>query len=118
MFAELLDIGEDIVPPAAVEAGGVLAKLVEDLVHLERGEYRLDQDRSLDGALWYSELVLGRLEDVVPEPGLEVALHLGQVEVRAGTIIQQRLRVVEEIQAEVEETPWDLFPVNEHVLLE
>ena len=38
MFAELLDVGEDVVPPAAVEAGGVLAKLVEDLMHLERGD--------------------------------------------------------------------------------
>jgi hypothetical protein len=61
----------------------VFAKLVEDLVHLERGEYRLDQDRSLDGAPRYTQLVLGRLEDVVPEPRLEVALHLRQVEVRA-----------------------------------
>src|SRR5215211_7442802 len=88
VFAELLDVGEDVVPPAAVEAGGVFAKLVEDLMHLERGEYRLDQDRSLDGAPRYTEFVLGQLEDVVPEPGLEVALHLGQIEVRSGTIIQ------------------------------
>src|SRR5215218_4699800 len=88
LFAELLDVGEDVVPPAAVEARGVLAKLVQDLMHLERGEYRLDQDRSLDGAPGYAELVLGRLEDVVPEPRLEVALHLRQVEVRSGTIIQ------------------------------
>src|ERR671912_1679565 len=118
LFAELLDVGEDVVPPAAVETGGVLAKLVEDLVHLECGEYRLDQDRSLDGAPWYAELVLGRLEDVVPEPGLEVTLQLRQVEVRSGAVIQQPLRVVEEVKAEVEETTWNLFTVNEHVLLE
>jgi hypothetical protein len=88
VFAELLDVGEDIVPPAAVEARGMLAKLVEDLVHLERGEDRLDQDRSLDGASWYAELVLGQLEDVVPEPRLGVALQLRQVEVRAGAVVK------------------------------
>ena len=86
-------------------------------MHLERGEYRLDQDRSLDGAPGYAELVLGRLEDVVPEPRLEVALQLRQVEVRASRC-SAASRVVEEVQSEVEETTWDLFPVDEHVLLE
>ena len=36
-LAEGLDQGEDVVPAAAVEAGGVLAELVEELVHLEGG---------------------------------------------------------------------------------
>ena len=60
----------------------MLAQLVEDLVHLEGGEYGFDEDRGLDGTPGHAQLVLGQLEDVVPEPGLEVALHLGQVEVR------------------------------------
>ena len=41
--AEFLDAGEDVVPAPDVEAGGVLAQLVQDLVHLEGGEQRLDQ---------------------------------------------------------------------------
>src|SRR5215218_10008573 len=56
VIAKLLDVGEDVVPPAAVEASGVLAQFVEDLMHLERGEDRLDQDRSLDCATRYAEL--------------------------------------------------------------
>ena len=41
--AELLDRAEDVVPAAGVQPAGVLAQLVEDLVHLERRQDRLDQ---------------------------------------------------------------------------
>ena len=41
--AEFLDAREDVVPAPDVEARGVLAQLVEDLVHLERGDDGLDQ---------------------------------------------------------------------------
>ena len=47
-MAELLDHAEDVVPAPCVEPGGVVAQLVEDLVHLEGGENRLDQHRRLD----------------------------------------------------------------------
>ena len=57
--AELLDHAEDVVPAAGVEARRVLAQLVEDLVHLERGEDRLDQDGRADRAAAEPELVLG-----------------------------------------------------------
>ncbi len=59
----------------------MLAELVEDLVHLERGQDRLDEHRRLDRAARDPERVLGGAEDVVPEARLEVALELGQVEV-------------------------------------
>ena len=81
--AEVLDDAEQVVPAAGVQAGGVVAEFVEDLVHLERGRDGLDQDGGADGALRDAEVVLGEDEDLVPEPGLEVALHLGQVVVRA-----------------------------------
>ncbi len=51
VLAELLDVAEDVVPPAAVQARRVLAQLVEDLVHLEGRHDGLDEDRRLDGAL-------------------------------------------------------------------
>jgi hypothetical protein len=38
---ELLDGGEDVVPTAAVEASAVVAELVEDLIHFERGQNSL-----------------------------------------------------------------------------
>ena len=58
----------------------MLAQLVEDLVHLERGEDRLDQDGRLDRPLRHAEPLLRPDEDVVPEPRLEVRLELRQVE--------------------------------------
>ena len=45
---ELLDDREDVVPAARVEPGGVVAELVQDLVHLEGGQDRLDQHRGTD----------------------------------------------------------------------
>ncbi len=113
---ELLDAREDVVPAAAVEARRVLAQLVQDLVHLERREQRLDQHRRLDRALRDAQLVLRHHEDVVPQPRLEVALELRQVEVRARAARQQLLRVVEEIEREVEDAARDLRAVDQHVL--
>ena len=100
---EFLDEGEDVVPAAAVEAGGVVAQLVENLVHLEGGEDGFDEHGALDGAAWDAEFALGLDEDVVPEAGFEVRLHLGQIEVGAGAAGQELLRVVEDVEAEVEE---------------
>ena len=79
---ELLDPAEQVVPAAGVEPRRVLAQLVQDLVHLERGEDRLDQDRRPDRAARDPERLLAVDEDVVPEPRLVVRLELGQVEVR------------------------------------
>ena len=42
---ELFDEAEDVVPASAVEAGGVVAQLVEDFVHLECGEDGFDEAR-------------------------------------------------------------------------
>ena len=56
--AELLDDGEHVVPAAGVEPGGVVAQLVEDLLHLERGRVGLDQHGRADRALRDAERVL------------------------------------------------------------
>src|SRR4029077_6976313 len=97
---ELLDEAENVVPAPAVEAGGVVLQLVENLVHLERGEDRLDQDGSADRAARNAELVLREVEDVVPEAGLEVALELGQVEVGPRALRDERRGVVKEKEPE------------------
>ena len=115
--AEVLDDAEQVVPPAGVESGGVVAQLVEDLVHLERGRDGLDQHRGADRAVRDAEPLLGEGEDVVPEPGLEVALHLRQVEVRAAAAVEQLLRVVEEVQAEVDQRADDRGAVDHQVPL-
>ena len=114
---EFLDEAEDIVPAPAVEAGGVLAQLVEDLVHLEGGENRLDQHRSLDRAARHAECVLRGDEHLVPQPRFQVALDLRQVEVRSGPGAGQRLVVVGEEQREVEQRTRHRLAVDAHVLL-
>src|SRR6185295_9158545 len=81
--AELLDAREDVIPAAAIEPRRMFAQLVEDLVHLESGEQRLDQHRRADRSARYAELVLRQHEDVVPQPRLEMALELRQIEIRA-----------------------------------
>ena len=88
---EALDRAEDVVPAAGVQPRGVVAQLVQDLVHLERRGQRLDQHGGPDRAAVEPERVLGERERVVPQPRLQVRLQLGQVEERAGAALQQRL---------------------------
>ncbi|MBK8003356.1 MAG: hypothetical protein IPK12_05250 [Gemmatimonadetes bacterium] len=116
--AEVLEHREDVVPAPGVEAGGVVLELEEDLLHLERREDGLDEHRGADGPLRQAERLLREAEDVVPEPRLVVALELGQVEVRAAAAAEQLVRVVEEVQAEVEEAAGDGLAVEEGVLLD
>lgn len=117
VVAELLDGAEDVVPSAAVEAGAVVTELVDDLVHLKRSENGLNQDGSSDGATRDGDVVLGQVEGVVPQTSLEVALHLGQVEVRSKAFLLGLNGVVEEVQAEIKETAGDGLAVNKEVLL-
>jgi hypothetical protein len=56
-------------------------------------------------------------EDLVPQPGLEVRLHLRQVEIRTGAAREQLLRVMEEEQCEIEQAAGDPLAVDRHVLL-
>ena len=115
--AELLDAREDVVPAPDVQAGGVVAQLPQDLVHLEGREQRLDQHRGADRALRHAQLVLRATEDVVPQPRLEVRLHLRQVEVRPAAAREQLLRVVEEVQREIEDRAGHRLAVDRDVLL-
>ena len=112
-----LDEAEDVVPAAAVESRRVIAQLPEDLVHLERRREGLDQDRGLDTPGGQSELPLRLHEDLVPEPGLEMALELGQIEVRPGAAVEELARVVEHEEREVDERAGRRRPVDDHVPL-
>ncbi len=96
----------------------MIAQLAEDLVHLERGQDGLDQHRGPDGALRDAQRFLGHDEDVVPQPRLEMALQLGQVEVGAGAAVEQRAGVVEEVQAKVEQRGRDRLTIDQDVLLD
>ena len=63
------------------------------------------------------ERLLCELEHVVPEARLEVALELGQIEVRAAAGVEEPAGVVEEVEAEVAERAGDRFAVDQQVLL-
>lgn len=54
-----------------------------------------------NGAAGKTKLVLGKVEDLVPEPGLKVALHLGKGEVRVNTRGDGERGVVVEVEAKV-----------------
>ena len=93
----------------------MLAQLVQDLVHLERREDGLDQHGRLDRASRDAEPLLREQEDVVPQPRLEMALELRQVEIRPGAARDQLLGVVEDVQAEVEQRAAHRLPVDGEV---
>ena len=117
MFRERLDEREDVVPAAAVEPGHVVAKLVDDLVHLEGGRQRLDQHRRLDRAVRDAERLLGVGEDLVPQPRLEMALELRQVEVGPAAGGERGLRIEEEVEAEIEQRARHRLAVDDEMLL-
>ena len=63
------------------------------------------------------ELVLGPVEDVVPEARLAVALHFRQVEVRSAAALEQPPRVVEHVETEVEHRAGDRRTVDQEMAL-
>ncbi len=64
-----------------------------------------------------AEGVLGGVEDVVPQPRLQVALELGQVEVGTGSAPAELGGVVEEVEAEVQQARRHRLAVHEDVPL-
>src|SRR5688572_22308999 len=97
VMREFLDDAEDVVPAPRIETCRVIAQLVQDLLHLEGGEGRLDENRRADRPARHREGVLCEVEYIVPQPRLEMALHLRQIEIRAATAADQLLRIVEEV---------------------
>src|SRR5205085_550324 len=97
---ELLDHAEHVVPAPGVQPARVVAELVEDLLHLEGGQDRLDQYGRAHAPLPGPERVLRVDEDVVPEPRLAVALEFREIEVGAASGVEQALSAVEEVEPE------------------
>ncbi|MNM75117.1 hypothetical protein D3C81_868900 [compost metagenome] len=94
----------------------MLAQLIQDLFHLERGEDGLDQHGGLDGALRQADFVLRHHEDVVPQARFQMAFHLGQVEERAGAAGDLLAGIVEQEQREIEDAARDALAVDGDVL--
>ena len=117
VVSEFLDDAEDVVPPPTVETRRVVAQLVDDLLHLESREDGLDQHGSADRATGHAAVVLREVECIVPEAGLEVGLHLGQVEVWAESPPDGLMAVMEEVEAKVEERARHWLAINKDMLL-
>ena len=115
--AEVLDHREQVVPAARVQARGVLVQLEEDLLHLHGRRHRLDQDGCPHGPDRQPERLLGSSEHVVPQPRLEVALRLRQVEVRPAAAAGELGGVVEHVEPEVDECADQGSPVDLQVPL-
>ncbi|HWC98645.1 MAG TPA: hypothetical protein VG456_17920 [Candidatus Sulfopaludibacter sp.] len=95
----------------------MLAQFPKDLVHFEGRQDRLDEHRGADGAGRNPQLLLRPDEDLIPQTSLHVALQFRQVEIRPRTVLDERARVVEEEQAEVEERGGNRTAVHQEVLL-
>lgn len=117
VLAVTLDEREDVVPTTTVETGAVVAELVNNLIHLKSSSDSFNQHSTTDGTPGNTNVVLSKVEDIVPQTGLEVRLHLGQVKVRTVPTGNQLLGVVEEVETEVEQRSGDGFAVNGEVLL-
>ena len=115
---KFLDEAEDVIPAAAVEAGGVLAQLVEISSISKLARMVSMSTVALDGAVGNAEVFLRADEDVVPEAGFKMALQLGQVEVRAAAAREQLFGVVKEVEAEVEDGAGHGLAVDEDMLLD
>lgn len=117
VLAEFLDKGKDIIPTATVETGRVVAKLIDDFIHLKSGQNGLDEDSTADGSSSHANIVLRKVEDIVPESGFKVRFHLGQIEIRTGASLDKLKGVVEEIETKVEERSRHGLTVDGEVLL-
>ena len=53
------------------------------LVHLEGSGNTLNEDSAANGATSHANVILSQVENIVPQPRLQMALHLWQVEVWA-----------------------------------
>src|SRR5258705_13693553 len=101
IIGKFLDITENIVPASGVQARGMLPQLIEDFVHLESSQDRLDKDCGLDRSRLQSQRLLGMEKHVVPEARLEMAFQFGQIKIRTCAARELFLRVVPEEKSEI-----------------
>src|SRR5260221_4983218 len=113
--AEFLYATEDVVPAAAIEARRVLPQFEKDFLHFKGRENGFDQDSGLDGALRDVQFILREYENLVPQPRLEVRLHLRKIKINTGLLFHAHFRVVKEIQPEVEQRTRHRLPVYHDV---
>lgn len=87
------------------------------LLHLKSSRDSLNQDRTPDRPTRNPNVILCKIERIIPQPCLKMTLHLRQVEVRARTPRNKLLCIVEKVQAEIEQGAGDGLAVDGEVLL-
>src|SRR6185295_4827500 len=95
----------------------MFAQFVKDFLSLERGENRFDENRCANRAAWNLQRVLREIENVVPEPRFEVALHLWQIKIGPAATLEQFAGVVKEKEPESEQAAGNRFAIQEQVFL-
>ena len=101
--AQGLDEAEDIVPAAQVQARGPGAVLVKDLLHLEGRRQGLDEHGGADAVGRQVQILFHRFQHLVPPPGFQVVLKLGQIQVGTRAPLDELPGVVEQEQPHVEQ---------------
>lgn len=77
------------------------SQLKQDLLHLKGSWERLDQNSAPNGAKRHANVRLREGEDIIPETGFAVVLHLRKVEIRSRSALDEFLGVVIEIHRKV-----------------
>src|ERR1051326_4528900 len=95
----------------------MVATVLLDLIHLERGGDDFQEHGGLDRPARDAERVLGELEHVVPQPRLPMVLQLREIEVRATASVDELARVVEDEQSKVHEGASDRLAIHQDVFL-
>src|SRR5262249_53572362 len=114
--AELFDSAEDVIPPARVQPGAVVAQFVQNLVHLESGQDGFNEHVGANGAARDIKGILPEVEDVIPQPRFQVAFQLGQIEIWPAASLDQFDGVMEVEQPEIEEAGGNRFAIDQDVL--
>jgi hypothetical protein len=81
----------------------MVPQLEQNLLHLVSGGKSLNQYCCPDSIVRYPDVRLGEHEDIVPETGLEIMLHLWEIKVRPRAAFNKFFGVVVKVQGEIEE---------------
>src|ERR1700677_4445758 len=100
---ELFDEAENVIPTAAIQTCRVILQLKQNFIHFKRRRQCFDQYRGANRASGNAQRILGEVVYAVPQPGFAMALHLGQIKIRATPASLQLSSVVKEVQTKIEQ---------------
>jgi hypothetical protein len=92
-------------------------QFIDELLHFECCRDSLNETCPANGAPRHTDSVLCDTEDIIPQSGFKITLHLGEIEIRPRARFNEIVCVVEEVQSKVKDTAADGLRVNEEVLL-